>query len=87
MKYNQTFFRITQLRSNRWNRQSYGGSEQLYGVAQETFFVENEFCSQDPYAYNPCSIYDAFLLPNQIANARQNEDSFAFQNPTCRTIC
>ena len=52
------------------------------------FSVENELCSQDPYAYNSCSKYDEFLLPhNQIANSRQGEDSFSFTDSTCRTAC
>ena len=51
----------------------------------ETFFIENEFCSDDPYAYNSCSKYDEFLVPsNQIANSRQGENSFISNKPTCR---
>ena len=78
----QTFYRIAQRKIYRWNRQSYGFYEPLYGVAVETFFIENEFCSDDSYAYNSCSKYDEFLIPsNQIANLRY---SFISNKPTCR---
>ena len=78
----QTFYRIAQRKIYRWNRQSYGFYEPLYGVAVETFFIENEFCSDDSYAYNSCSKYDEFLIPsNQIANSRY---SFISNKPTCR---
>merc|ERR1739848_699952 len=74
--------RIAQRKIYRWNRQSYGFYEPLYGVAVETFFIENEFCSDDSYAYNSCSKYDEFLIPsNQIANSGY---SFISNKPSCR---
>ena len=62
--------------------------EPLYGLIVRIYIVENEKCSLDPYAYNPCSKYDAFFdKPDYHAHTRQVEDSFAFNNPSCRTKC
>ena len=56
-------------------------------MAQETFFVDNELCSEDPYAYNSCSKYDDFIVRyNQFAQSRQ-ERNFQFTSPTCRKTC
>ena len=79
----QTFCRIAQSRQS----ESYGLYKPLFGVAEETFFVDNELCSEDPYAYNSCSKYDDFIdLYNQFAQSRQ-ERNFQFTRPTCRKTC
>ena len=53
-------------------------------MAEETFFVDNELCSEDPYAYNSCSKYDDFIV--QFAQSRQ-ERNFQFTSSTCRKTC
>ena len=72
---------------------AFSNLEPLYGVAEETFFIENKSCSNDPYAYEPCSKYDQCLnpsfeqiLPRQFTE-RQSENDFSFANPHCRTTC
>ena len=79
----QTYFRITQRRQE----QFYGSYEPLFGVAEETFFVDDQPCTDDPYAYDSCSKYDEFLaLYTQFAQSRQ-ERNFVFRDPTCRKTC
>ena len=75
------FFRIGQYTP-------YGNREPLYGVAEETFFVENKLCSRDPYTYDSCAKFDEIFPPfNPIATSGpepepvQGETSFSFANP------